>query len=149
MFTERMERILENENELSAILDGILEECSCAVGTIHRFDPETNALYMVAHHGLPAPLLERVSTIPMGKGMAGLAAERKEPVQVCNLQTDESGAAKPSAREARMEGSLTVPILEGDTLRGTLGIAKPVEHEFTTKEVAMVMEAGRRIAGKL
>ncbi|MDB5033882.1 MAG: histidine kinase [Chlorobi bacterium] len=149
MFTERMERILENEHELSAILDGILDECSCAVGTIHRFDQETNALYIVAHHGLPDMLLERVGTIPMGKGMAGIAAERREPVQVCNLQADESGAAKPAAREARMEGSLTVPILDGDTLRGTLGIAKPVAHEFTAEEVAMVMEAGRRIATKL
>lgn len=148
--TERIDDILAgdggNPPAMDELLDALLERFSCVVGTIHRYDPESRNLLMTAHRGLPPMLLDKVSVIPIGKGMAGIAAERKEPVQVCNLQTDASGAAKPAARETRMEGSLTVPVLSGDELRGTLGIAKPVEYEFTQGEIDELMEIGGRMA---
>ena len=151
--TERIDDILAggegNDPAMDELLDAVLEHFSCVVGTIHSYDPASRNLLIAAHRGVPPMLLDKVSVIPIGKGMAGLAAERKEPVQVCNLQTDESGAAKPAARETRMEGSLTVPVLAGEELRGTLGIAKPVEYEFTRQEIDELMEIGRRMASYL
>ena len=118
-----------------ALLRIILEDAQCSVGTIHTFDASRNSLIIIAQIGIPASLLPKVSVIPMGKGMAGIAAERKEPVQICNLQTDESGIAKPSARETKVEGSIAIPIMFNDTLFGTLGLAKPVPYEFPPHEV--------------
>jgi putative methionine-R-sulfoxide reductase with GAF domain len=81
--------------------------------------------------------------------MAGIAALRKEPVQVCNLQKDESGVVKPSAKETKVEGSITVPLLAEGNLRGTLGIAKPVVYEFTQDEVDFLLKLGSLIAAHL
>ena len=92
-------------------------------------------LELVVHQGMPDALLPTVAKIPIGKGMAGLAAERRQPVQVCNLQTDTSGDVRPGAKLTRMEGSIALPILVAGALRGTLGVAKPIEYEFTSEEI--------------
>lgn len=130
---------------LPAVLKEILQHFNCALGTIHGIDAQTGMLTLRAQKGLPAELLDRVRTIPIGKGMAGIAAERREPVQVCNLQKDTSGVAKPAAKETKMEGSVAVPIIVGDALRGTLGIAKSMEYEFTATEIKLLSEIGARI----
>jgi L-methionine (R)-S-oxide reductase len=131
---------------LDAALDRVLGAFDCQVGTIHGLDSGSGLLNLMASRGVPDTLMARIIRIPIGKGMAGIAAERREPVQVCNLQTDTSGMAKPSARETRMEGSIAVPILHGDELRGTLGVAKPVPYEFTAAESALLLNAGAAIA---
>jgi signal transduction protein with GAF and PtsI domain len=72
--------------------------------------------------------------------MAGLAAERGEPVQVCNLQTDTSGVAKPGAKETGMEGSIALPIRFEGRMLGVLGVAKPTIYEFKKEEIALLMD---------
>jgi L-methionine (R)-S-oxide reductase len=129
-----------SETALHTILDQLLGTFGCAVGTLHSMDPDSGMLKLRAHRGLPQSLLARVQLIPIGKGMAGLAAERREPVQVCNLQTDSSGAAKPAARETGMEGSLAVPMLLDDRVRGVLGVAKPVACEFNEAEITALLQ---------
>ena len=59
--------------------------------------------------------------------MAGLAVQRKEPVSVCNLQTDASGAARPGAKATGMEGALVVPIFHRETKPWALS-ASPIAH---------------------
>ena len=105
---------------LEAALEKILAAFDCRVGTIHALQPDSGVLTLQAQRGLPAVLLPRVQEIPIGKGMAGLAAERREPVQVCNLQTDGSGVAKPVAHEfssAETELLLKVGSMIGSFLR--------------------------------
>ena len=90
-----------------------------------------------------------MTVIPIGKGMAGVAAERKRPVQICNLQTDKLGVARPSAKETKVQGSITVPLMLNGRLYGTLGIAKSVSYEFTAKEEKTLMEIGEAISRKI
>lgn len=138
-----------SDANLLAILDRALKHFECAVGTIHSLDAATGMLKLRAQRGVPAPLLDKVSMIPIGKGMAGLAAERREPVQVCNLQSDTSGQAKPSAKLTKMEGSISLPMLVDGELKGTLGVAKPVEYEFTKEETDLLMNIGATLAKRL
>jgi putative methionine-R-sulfoxide reductase with GAF domain len=112
-------------------------------------DGSTGLLRLKAQRGIPEFLLPKVAVIPVGKGMAGLAAERRAPVQVCNLQTDDSGVAKPAAKETQMQGSLAIPILLDGEVRGTLGVAKPVAYEFSPAEIAALEEIGHAIGTKL
>lgn len=120
----------------------------CPVGTLHMLG-EDGLLHLKAQQGLPPPVLDKVQTIPIGKGMAGIAAERKQPVQVCNLQSDASGVARPGAKMTQMEGSLASPMLDGDRLRGVLGIAKPSAYEFTHSETELLLAVGAAIARRL
>ena len=69
-----------------AILGRLLQHFDCVVGTVHLLDAGDGLLKLRAHQGLPPPVVDKVAVIPIGKGMAGIAAERREPVQVCNLQ---------------------------------------------------------------
>ncbi len=123
-FAEEIERTLAGDGasgpDLTLALDKILGHFDCAVGTLHRLDQASGMLQLAAQRGIPDAVLRQVQTVPIGKGMAGLAAQRREPVQVCNLQSDTSGAARPGAKETRMEGSVAVPLLVGGTLRGVL-----------------------------
>jgi L-methionine (R)-S-oxide reductase len=136
----RLARDGTSADALHAVLDQILSAFGCAVGTLHSLDSGSGMLSLLAHRGVPATLLSRVQVIPIGKGMAGLAAQRAEPVQVCNLQTDTTGAAKPAAKETGMEGSLAVPMLCADRVRGVLGIAKPIACEFSAGEIAVLLQ---------
>lgn len=134
------------DRSLQTVLDRVLAGFACETGTVHTLDPATGLLTIRAHTGVPEALLERVRRIPIGKGMAGLAAERREPVRVCNLQSDESGAAKAGAKLTGMEGCISVPMLDGDTLRGVLGIAKATAYDFTEAEVRLLLRVGALIA---
>ena len=44
-----------------------------------------------------------------------------------------------------MEGSVAVPMLVGTTLRGVLGVAKPVPYEFSEAETGLLLEVASAI----
>lgn len=117
------------------LLASILENFGCQTGTIHRATGDL--LELVCQIGVPDSLMDKISSIPFGKGIAGAAAERKEPVELCNLQLDLGGVAKPDARKTGVSGSIAVPVLaetSGEVL-GTLGIGKFAPHEFSAEEI--------------
>jgi putative methionine-R-sulfoxide reductase with GAF domain len=132
---------------------GFLEEVikcfGCATGTLHRFDASDQHLKLVAHQGIPPVLMPVVQSIPLGKGIAGAAAETREPVEMCNLQTDTSGVAKPGAKQTQVQGSLAVPVLLGQTLCGTLGIGKMVPYNFTDEEKSRLLALAATVAEEL
>jgi len=115
-------------------------------GTIHLLEADGVLHLKAASAGIPEPVLKAVQLVPIGKGMAGLAVERKEPVSVCNLQTDASGSARPGAKATGMEGALVVPILLGEKAVGALGIANRRPRTFTAEETAELINIGRAVA---
>lgn len=130
------------------LLKMTLAHFDCSTGTLHLLD--TNSLLQLKTQvGIPEFLIPKLATIPIGKGMAGIAAERKKPVEMCNLQTDDSGVARPSAKDTKVEGSLAAPLMHNDKLYGTIGIAKPVPYDFTESETNLLMEIGTLISKKL
>lgn len=138
----------DTEGETAALLEEAIEAFDCVSGTLHRIEDER--LHLVAQVGMPESVLERIETIPLGKGMAGLAAARREPIQVSNLQTDDSGVAKPRARDTGMEGSVAAPLIDSDgTLEGAIGVAKPDAYEFSEAECEQLMTMGERFADRL
>ena len=132
-----------------AILEAIIADFNGTTGTLHRLDPQTRLLILVAQRGIPPQLMPVIEKIPVGKGIAGAAAERLEPVELCNLQADLGGVAKPGARATNVQGSLAVPCLLDGELRGTLGVGMMTPHDFTDEEKARLMEIGEAVAGKM
>lgn len=132
--------------DFQQILADIVSAFDCTTGTIHFLNPKSKLLNLKAHQGIPDFLLPKLTEIPIGKGMAGIAAERREPVEMCNLQTDNSGVARPAAKETKVEGSIAVPMLLKGTLYGTLGIAKPVPYDFTEEEKNDLLKIGAEMS---
>jgi len=135
-----------NAGDLQEILHLTMEHFHADSGTIHLLESDGALHLRAASTGIPAPVLEAVRLVPIGKGMAGMAVQRKEPVSVCNLQTDTSGAARPGAKATGMEGALVVPLLFGDEAVGALGIANRAPRAFTLEETALLTGVGRAIA---
>ena len=146
---EKIKNELAQENpEWKVLLALVLEHFSCATGTLHFLD-DNQLLQLQAQIGIPDFLIPKLSTIPIGKGMAGIAAERMQPVEMCNLQTDASGIARPSAKDTKVEGSLAAPMILKDKLYGTIGIAKPVPYDFTKDEMELLLSIGEAISKKI
>lgn len=140
---------MTSQTDWKALLAGILEEFDCQTGTIHQATQDGALLTLVCQIGVPDSLADRISTIPFGKGIAGAAAERREPVRLCNLQQDLGGVAKPDARKTGVSGSLAVPVFATDSPQviGTLGIGKFEPHDFSGDEERRLEEIARKIAG--
>ena len=121
-------------------LAAILKEFSADSGTVHLMGSD-GQLYLVAAIGIPDAVVEKVGVVPVGKGMAGLAAERREPVNLCNLQTDTSGDARPGAKATGLQGSIALPILMGGRVAGVLGVANQSERVFSDEDIERLMAA--------
>jgi L-methionine (R)-S-oxide reductase len=135
----------DSEINWQQLLSGIIAAFDCSTGTLHFLDKESGLLKLQAQQGIPEFLLPKMMEIPVGKGMAGIAAERRQPVEMCNLQTDESGVARPAAKETKVEGSIAVPMLLDGELYGVVGIAKPVPYDFTVEEQNNLMKIGEEM----
>lgn len=122
--------------DFKSMLTSILEDFGCQTGTLHRAGDDAKFLTLVCQMGVPDFLLGKISLIPFGKGIAGVAAERGEPVELCNLQEDLGGVAKADARKTGVSGSLAVPIFSINSRKviGTLGIGKIAPYEFSEAE---------------
>lgn len=136
-------------NDLEAALVATLTALAAESGTVHFLGTD-GLLHLAAHGpGMPPQVLEVIRRIPVGKGMAGLAVERAEPITMCNLQTDESGDARPGAKATGLEGSIVVPILgDADEVVGALGVANRSERTFTPDEIATLTSIGRALAAR-
>ena len=144
-FLSRLRASRNDDGPLDAALALTLEHFGAESGTIHMM--ADGLLELRAHSaGLPPPVLETIRRIPVGKGMAGLAAERAAPVTACNLQTDDSGDVRPGAKATGLRGSIVVPIMGPDGPLGTLGIANQAERTFSEEEVELLLEVGRELA---
>ncbi len=147
-FLEAVERVLDPLPSYEGVLALLQEELAIESGTIHRLDPP-NLLRLEASLGIPPPVLAIIQTIPVGKGMAGLAVERRLPVTTCNLQTDRTGDVRPGARATGLQGSIVVPIFSGDHVVGALGVANTSERVFGPAETELLLEVGRRLGRRL
>jgi len=143
-FSESVEKALAAGNA-QAVLDESIRAFGCQAGTVHWLDAQTGLLKLAAHRNIPDPIVQIVASVPVGKGIAGLAAQKREPVSLCNLQTDTSGQARPAAKTTGMEGSLAVPMLVRGELRGVLGIAKAAAHDWTDAEKTALLKIAARL----
>lgn len=136
----RLETLLAaGASGMDSSLEAIAAEFDAVTATVHRIDDSGDFLILVSSRGLPEKIVAITRKIPVGKGMAGLCAARRAPVSVCNIQEDDSGTARPGAKQTGAGGGIVVPIFTGESdLLGTLGIGKPHEHEYTADETALL-----------
>ena len=129
-------------------LASIVSHFGADSGTIHLLGDDGLLHLEAATPGLPEAVLATIRTIPVGKGMAGLAVERGRPVDACNIQTDDSGDVRPGARATGLAGAIVVPIFRSDRVIGALGIANRTERTFSVAEIEDLMDAGRALAAR-
>ncbi|MGB9180558.1 MAG: hypothetical protein WCB68_15095 [Pyrinomonadaceae bacterium] len=128
----------EQNQAQQAWLESFIAQHDGIAGTVHVQRGED--LYLTAAHNIPPQVAAIVARVPHGKGMAGLAQVRKEPVQTCNLQTDETGNIKPGAKAVDAQAAVALPVLDdAGAVRAVVGIAWSKEGEIGSAEEQAMM----------
>jgi len=132
--------MVDSSSQLEAWLMSFLSDADAVAGTIHLH--ENGGLRLAASVNIPPKVQEVVAWVPAGKGMAGLALERGEPVQTCNLKEDRSGAVKPGAKAVDAKAAVAIPVRdESDRIFAVVGVAFADEREIQDEELARLQRA--------
>ena len=133
------------KNDLETWLRDYVTKNGGVAGTIHLRGPEQ--LELQASLNIPPKVIAVVGRIPRGKGMAGLAWERNEPVSTCNLKTDETGDVRPGAKAVDANAAVAIPIHDSaGEVRGVVGIAYMGERDMEPEELASLVEQAEALA---
>jgi signal transduction protein with GAF and PtsI domain len=135
-------------SKVSDALAHIVAHFAADSGTIHFIEADGLLHLAAVTRGMPDAVLATIKTIPVGKGMAGLAVERRAPVDACNIQTDTSGDVRPGARATALSGAIVVPIFSGEEVVGALGVANRSERSFAASEIADLIATARVLAAR-
>jgi L-methionine (R)-S-oxide reductase len=129
---------------LQSWLSAFLRQSGAVAGTVHwQID---GGLHLAAAVNIPEKVQEIVSFVPSGKGMAGLALERGEPVQTCNLQEDKSGAVKPGAKAVNAQAAVALPVRDASgSIAAVVGIAFMEEREIQGEELRRLETAAATV----
>ncbi|EKX69416.1 GAF domain-containing protein [Streptomyces ipomoeae] len=134
------ETVLKNARpEVDEWLAEFVERNGGFVGSVHLSEPaEEGEIVLVASYNLPVSVRNGTAIIPIGKGIAGTAARRREAVAISDFQSDTTGVAVPGGRAAGSKGSLTLPVFAPDDdtkLIAVVGLGFPEHRDFTPEEI--------------
>jgi hypothetical protein len=120
-------------------LESLIAKLGGIAGTVHVQRGED--LYLTAAHNIPPNVVAIVAHVPHGKGMAGVAHVKKQSVQTCNLQTDDSGTVKPGAKAVNAQAAVALPVLdETGAVLAVVGIAWSNEGDIGRAEEQAMMK---------
>jgi hypothetical protein len=115
-------------------LQAVIGEAGAIAGTVHRLQGES--LELAAAVNIPEKVQAITRTIPKGKGMAGLAWERVQPVQTCNLKDDNSGDVRPGAKAVDAAAAVALPLTDDSgAVWAVVGIAFKDTRELPETEI--------------
>lgn len=125
-------------------LQQFLRAHGAVAGTVHR--RHGDVLTLIASHHIPPPVIQKTQTIPRGKGMAGLAWERDQIVQTCDLKSDRTGDVQPGARAVNAQAAAAIPVHDAaGAVRAVVGIAFASERDFTAAELEGFLQAAEAL----
>ena len=148
---ERMESITQvaflhlsiDETVMEQLLTRVRDVLGTDTAAVYRLDDEEQTLVAHASQGLEEDV-ERGVRMPIGRGFAGVVAERRAPVRSRELGTVE--LVSPLMREQGIESLLGVPLMVEDRLLGVLHVGSRGQREFTGDDVALLELAAGRLS---
>ena len=125
-------------------LESFLKEHGAVAGTVHLH--LRGRLQLAAAVNIPPQVRAVVNRVPRGKGMAGLALERGEPIQTCNLKEPTSPDVQPGAAAVDAKGAVALPVANGEGgVRAVVGLAFADERELDASELEVLTSAAASV----
>jgi L-methionine (R)-S-oxide reductase len=129
-------------------LSAFLIQAAGVAGTVHLCSD--GGLRLAVAVNIPPKVIEAVSWVPSGKGMAGLALERGESIQTCNLQEDRSGAVKPGAKAVNAQAAIAMPVRnQSGEIVAVVGAAFADEREIQGAELERLQRAATSLTERI
>jgi L-methionine (R)-S-oxide reductase len=128
------------QSGIDAWLRAYIAGQGAVAGTVHVNRDGT--LFLASAINIPEKVRQIVAVVPFGKGMAGLALERGEPVHTCNLKEDASGSVKPGAKAVDAQAAVAIPVRdESGSIRAVVGIAFGDERNWSGPDLDRLSSA--------
>lgn len=138
-----IERAITSTLDLPSVLRLLLERIDVflpfsAATTIRLYDRNTGTFHNAACRNIDEQ--EWKSRIGQGpRILSGKLLRTKRPVVVRNMQEEPGVSASPFYRKYGFVSYLAVPLIAKDEVVGSLGFYTHAEHDFTPKEIDMLM----------
>src|SRR5258708_33302686 len=128
-------------NNAQQWLEELVQGSGGIAGTVHVCEsPEM--LVLTAAVRIPDAVKQVVQRVPRGKGMAGLALERDQPISTCNIKTDSTGQVRPGARAVDARAGVALPVHDAQGhVRAVVGVAFTDEKTLSDDELAGLASA--------
>ncbi len=126
---------------LKTALDDVLELVNSDIGGILLFDEESQTLSYRVQRGLSAKYTEEAK-IPLGKSIAGQAAEIGEPIIVEDISKDPRITRPELVIAEGLKGFVSIPLKAKEKVTGVMNIASHVANRFAADEVSLLKSIG-------
>ncbi|MFM1891294.1 MAG: phosphotransferase system, enzyme PtsP, partial [Pseudomonadota bacterium] len=136
------------EDVLGIIVQRVKGAISADVCSVYLTDFEARAHVLMATDGLRQETVGKV-TLPLGRGLVGLVAERAEPLNVADAPAHPRYLRIAETGETRYHGFLGVPIIQNRKVLGVLVVRQTVPREFTDDEVTFLFTLAAQLAGAI
>jgi GAF domain-containing protein len=133
---------LDLETVLNTIVSRAAQLAGADGAVITEYEEATQAFQMRATHNYDPELVEasRATPIRLGEGLQGLAAERREPMQVPDIAQEGAYRSHLRALLLRMgfRALLVVPLLREDQVIGALAVNRRTPGEFAPEVIELL-----------
>jgi two-component system, NtrC family, sensor kinase len=133
---------LDLETVLNTIVSRAAQLAGADGAVITEYEEATQAFQMRATHNYDPELVEasRATPIRLGEGLQGLAAERREPMQVPDIAQEGAYRSHLRALLLRMgfRALLVVPLLREDQVIGALAVNRRTPGEFPPEVIELL-----------
>lgn len=145
---------LTPETDVIELLDDVLASALAAVGasdgSLLLIDDETDELAFAVVHGQARERLTGFR-IPMGEGIAGWVAAKRQPVVVEDVSKDHRFSPRVDKTfDFQTRAVAAVPLLDGDRVLGVIeAVNKNYDREFTDQDSDLLQVVGQLAAAAI
>ena len=129
---------------LQQVLDAVAESFGVQTGVICLLDEADDELYLCAHRGLPAPLIERVRRQAVADDPVGSEVIRDaRPVVVADASLDPRSVGM--AERFGIWSFVSVPLVAEARALGVLALASTAKARFSPEDVSLLEQVARQL----
>ncbi|HEV8640442.1 MAG TPA: GAF domain-containing protein [Methylomirabilota bacterium] len=137
-----LSRTLDPDAVAQHIADSLLRLLASQASAIHRVEPESGDLVILAAAGAVGPATSESLRFPRGTGLIGLVVRDRQPMTTPNVLHDPRVTLTAESR-ARIEAApyraaLAVPLIVKDHVIGVLAVADRAGRVFDEEEIGLV-----------
>lgn len=130
---------------LNSALDKVLELMKGDTGGILLLDTETQTLSYRVYRGLSEEFVKGVAGLKLGEGIAGLAAQKREPIYVDNISEDPRVTRSVVVTEG-LRAFASVPLISKGKVLGVMNITSHTLRRFSPEDVQLLGSISNQIA---
>jgi len=151
-FLQRLAVVAASTHVFDQLVELVIRETTSALGTdvcsLYLLEADARQLRLTATNGLRRDMAGKV-VIPVGQGVTGWVAERREPALVADVAIEPRWKWVPGLDRDEFRSMLSVPVEAGPRLVGVLNVQTSERREFSVADIDFLRAIASQVAGTL